>query len=368
MRVHLTFAVAFAVSLCANAEAGELYFPPADNNWHILPPYEAGYDANKLELIADHAEAVHSSSIVILLDGKVLFERHWQIDRSFEHASERYHRMLRGYNAAGEAIEDVASVQKSIVAYLAGAAVTDGLLDLNEPVSVYLPEGWSQAMPEEESAITVHHIMSMTSGLSESLSFIVPPGIHWEYNTGAYSVIVQVLEAIYDKPINDITKELLTEPIGMTDSAWVPRGPRGGVSANAIGFATTARDLARFGLLIQAQGEWSGEQLAVAAEYIDEMLDSSQQLNPGYGLLWWLNAKPVPVESGQQGIRAVPHAPKDMVSCLGAMSRIVQVSRDEGIVLVRIGNSAPRGYDAEIWRLLMDARIKKDAGTAPASE
>ena len=51
---------------------------------------------------------------------------------------------------------------------------------------------------------------------------------------------------------------------------------RGNDAANTIGFATTARDLARFGLLVLAQGSWNGRDLLQNAGYLGRMLKPSQ--------------------------------------------------------------------------------------------
>ena len=51
---------------------------------------------------------------------------------------------------------------------------------------------------------------------------------------------------------------------GYVLSAGLGALPNGGAVANAYGFATTARDLARFGLLILADGKWISEPSATS--------------------------------------------------------------------------------------------------------
>lgn len=345
--------VAALGGVASQSGAADLYFPPTDGDWESVDPADVGFDAEGLEQAAALAESMHSSGLVVLLNGRILLERHWRIEPESEHSSDRYQRMVNGYTHDGHAIEDVASVQKSVTSFLSGIAVSADMLSLDDPVSIYLPEGWSSASTAEERAITVRHLMSMTSGLTGGLSYKLPPGTEWKYNTGAYSQMVGVLQSIYSKPIEAISSEMLTNRVGMRNSEWVSRGRPGG--SNNVGFATTARDLARFGLLVQANGKWEGEDLGVSSAYMKTMLSASQQLNQNYGLLWWLNGRPPNLQPGDP-YRSIPNAPEDVVAALGALGRMLHISRETGLVVVRLGNSAPREFNMELWGLLMNAK------------
>ncbi len=348
-------AIAFA-SIGYQSQASDLYFPPKDGPWETVAPESVGFDAAALDATAKLAEAMHSSALVVLFQGRILLERYFPIEPDSAHSSGGYQRLLHGYTDDGQPIEDVASVQKSVTAFLAGTAVTADKLSLDEPVSVYLPEGWSKATAAQEGAITIRNLMTMTSGLTEGLTFTEPPNTNWKYNTGAYSQMVKVLESIYSKPINDLSTELLTDRIGMSNSAWKSRGRPG--SSNNVGFTTTARDLARFGILIAANGSWDGEDLGVSQDYLNTMLSPTQNLNPNYGLLWWLNGKPANLQPGQQ-YRSIPNAPEDVVAALGALGRVLHVSRKDELILVRLGNQPPREFSMEIWRLINEAKSNK---------
>src|SRR5262249_24517505 len=152
--------------------------------------------------------------------------------------------------------------QKSIVAFMTAMACERGVIDYDRPVSVYLGPGWSKATPEQESVITVRHLMTMSSGLKDSLVYDAPAGAQWFYNTGAYSLLTRILPKITGKDLQLLTAEWLLAPVGMSESHWVDRPWAGGMeAANKIGFATTARDMARFGLLVMAEGTWDGHSL-----------------------------------------------------------------------------------------------------------
>ena len=103
-----------------------------------------------------------------------------------------------------------------------------------------------------------------------------------------------VLERTSGHDITDLTRTWLTEKIGMDDSRWAKRSwVRPQMDAASIGFQTSARDLARFGLLMLAQGEWNGKVLLNDRNYLTRSIQPSQTMNPAYGYLWWLNGTPV---------------------------------------------------------------------------
>ena len=337
--------------------AADRYFPPAAADWARIDPARAGWDARALDAALEYARTMHSSGVVMLLDGRLLAERNWTVS-----GPPRYQRMLLGSTKDGAAIEDIASAQKSIVAFLAGVAEGRHQLDLSAPVDRYLGAGWSKAERSAEAAITVRHLMTMTSGLDDSGVYQRPAGEVWRYNTGMYSRMIGVLEKASGSSIDALTRSWLTGPAGMADSKWLPRPwSAGNDAANSIGFATTARDLARFGLLILANGSWNGTDLLHNPGYLPRMLKPSQDLNPSYGLLWWLNGQPrvqSPAATEAKTGSLIPSAPPDLVVAQGALDRKCYVVPSLGLVVTRIGDQTGDAFNEEFWRLLMKAAPK----------
>ncbi|MEK7794999.1 MAG: serine hydrolase domain-containing protein, partial [Candidatus Hydrogenedentota bacterium] len=221
-----------------------------------------------------------------------------------------------------------------------------------------LGEGWSKATAEQEGAVTVRHLMTMTSGLSAELEYQVPPGSRWRYNTNAYAKTTKVLEAAVDKDMNALTAEWLTGPTGMRESKWEPRTRlEAAVEANSIGFVTSARDLARFGLLILAGAKWNDTDLLSNPAYLKESLSPSQKLNPAYGLLWWLNGQSSYVEAaGGERVEGTmnPAAPADLVQAAGALGRKCYIVPSLGLVVTRLGDQpGDPGFDEKFWERLM---------------
>jgi CubicO group peptidase (beta-lactamase class C family) len=300
-----------------------------------------------LEPALEFARQKSSSAVAITYHGRVIVEREWKI----ENPAPRYQRMTSTTTADGRVREDVASVQKSVTSFLCGVAWGKGLLDIDKPVSGYIGAGWTKATAEQEAKITVRHLMSMSSGLDNRLQYDAPAGTKWMYNTNAYAVLIKVMESAAKQDINELTKEWLTGPIGMPDSRWEPRRwLAGGEDANAIGFVTTARDLARFGLMMMNKGTWDGRDLLKNPEYLEQALAPSQEMNPAYGLLWWLNN-----ERARRRREQIPAAPEDLFMAAGALDRRVYVIPSMNLVVVRLGDQAGEGFDQEFMKLIIGA-------------
>jgi CubicO group peptidase (beta-lactamase class C family) len=356
------FATGFANAVAAQTtseRSSSLYFPPAGATWDQISPAAVGWDEGKLRAALDFAGKTHASGVVILYRGRLLAEQYWTPDRAQVGKKGREYGMLvRGHDAAGQVIEDVASVQKSIAAILVGIAQNKGLLRLEDRVDQHLGKGWSNASLEQEAAITVRHLLTMTSGLKDDLTFEAAAGTRWRYNSAAYSRTVKIVAAAAKRSPNEVTREWLMSRIGMNDSRWMERRGAGGeTAANPLGFATTARDLARFGLLILADGNWQGEKVIADQAYLRAALRPSQELNPSYGYLWWLNGQSEVARGGGDRVKGplIPTAPPDLIAALGAVDRKLYVVPSLDLVVTRLGNTAGPAFQNAFWKLLMAA-------------
>lgn len=337
--------------------AQSLYFPPQQGDWERIDPASIGWDPIRLSSALDLAGDRNSSGVVILHNGRIMAERYWDpIDAPLV-----YGNFVQGKDAAGHVIEDVASAQKSIVAVLIGMAQERQLLSLDDRVSQYLGEGWSKASREQEQSISIAHLLSMSSGLNEDLSFDAAAGTAWYYNTPAYHMLMRVIEVAAGQTRDALTREWFTDQLGMENSGWTSRD---WASADiGMGFSTTARELARFGLLIQAGGRWQSEALLKNSHYLSQMLTPSQSLNPAYGYLWWLNGQPFSRAPGAGAPRTdgslIPSAPTDLVAMQGAMDRKLYIVPSLNLVIARLGASGEAegvNFNNAFWGALMSAR------------
>jgi CubicO group peptidase (beta-lactamase class C family) len=351
--------------LVAEDTKDALYFPPAKGKWETVDPAAIGWDATKLKEALAFAGTNKSSGVVILYRGRILAEQYWPLDppeKTPSGARNPYFHMRLGVNGEGQAIEDVASAQKSVAAMLVGIAQHKGLLKIDDLVSKQLGEGWSKAPPKAEAKITIRHLISMSSGLDTRLGYQVPAGTKWLYNTTAYSRSLTCVVKASGMNENELTRKWLTGPLGMTDSRWSvrPWADQNTVIANKFGFATTARDLARFGLLMSANGYWDGKDVLQDKAYIKQATSPSQQLNPSYGFLWWLNGGPfVARGSGQKKPgRLLPSAPKDMYAAQGKLGRRLYVIPSQQLVITRLGDQSKNDFGGGFFRLLRAASGK----------
>jgi len=354
------------------AETGDahgLYFPPTGGQWERVSPEDVGWNTEALEEALAFAGDHNSSGVVILHRGRILAEKYWELDDPPVLLGFNYRDMwLAGTTEDGRAIEDVASTQKSVISVLAGIAVDKGLLDVEDPVSKYLGEGWSSAPADAEGKILVRHLLSMSAGLTEKLEFVSPAGEKWAYINKAYSLVNDVIQAATGREPNDFTSEWLTTPLGMTETRWIVRSEFFR-QWNMNGLATTARDLARFGLMVQAGGTRNGTRI-VSEGFLKQALSQSHPDNPSYGFLWWLNDPKgwrwVRGENSQATAsgRLIPAAPPDLVAAMGTSERKVYVTPSLGLVVTRLGSTAKLGEDRmpvahyfnrEFWSLLMKA-------------
>lgn len=300
--------------------AQELYFPAGDKDWEKTTPESLGWEVNALEEVFEYVKESNGKSFLILKDGKIVVERYWTPD---------------GANHS----QYIMSSGKSITAFLVGIAHEQGKVKLDRPVSDVLGSGWSRASETQEKAIRIEHVLQMTSGLNAKLEYEGPPGTIWKYNTEVYQQLHPLLEKAVGSTMQEFSKKVLFEPMGMTNSKF-----------RYHSFVMNARDMGRFGLMILANGTWNGQTIMKDHAYFVSMLDSSQSLNLSYGYLWWLNGKEsfrtVGRQRGTISGPLLPEAPKDMVSANGKGGQRIYVVPSLGLVVVRLGDNPVDGFQA----------------------
>jgi CubicO group peptidase (beta-lactamase class C family) len=318
---------------------------------HAQPTGQAGtIDRAAVRELLDYLRNQNSTGFVVLRRGENLIQQNWPAP-----ASPIFGNFVHGTSASGELLEDVASQQKSFVAVLIGIAVDRGLIDVARPVSAYLGTGWSRATPEQEAAIRVVDLLTMTSGLDDRFGFAAPVGTRFFYNTPVYAVTKRILARASGKSLDEVTREWLTEPLGMRDSSWRQRPAALGDVGNATGLVTTPRDSALFGQMILAGGTAPDGRRIISQQSLRAMLAPSP-VNPAYGRLWWLNGASSTVRANGQTRPGplIPSAPADLVGAFGFLDRRLYVVPSLDLVVVRTGAAvADSDFDDQLWQRMM---------------
>jgi CubicO group peptidase (beta-lactamase class C family) len=256
-----------------------------------------------------------------------------------------------------------ASAGKTVTSFLIGVAQQEGKLSLSDATSKYLGKGWTSCTPGQEEKITIWHQLTMTTGLNDNvpdhfctldtcLLYKAAPNTRWAYHNGPYTLLDGVMEAATGVSLNQYSAQKLKSPTGM-NGTFFP------VGYNNV-FFSNARSMARFGLLILNKGNWNGKQVMTDTAYFNQMVNTSQSLNPSYGYLWWLNGKSKYMLPGSQLVfngPMQPNAPNDMIAAMGKDGQFLNVVPSEKLVWVRMGSApdnlpVPSAMNNEIWKYI----------------
>ncbi|MCV2357035.1 beta-lactamase family protein, partial [Paucibacter sp. B2R-40] len=143
-------------------------------------------------------------------------------------------------SSGSSAIFQAASLSKPIVATLALKLMLRGKLDLDQPVSEVLPDGYVHrqnlfALHESPvvdivprdvlKKLTVRNLLSHTSGLPNwsskaPLRLSIEPGAGWRYSGEGYVLLQHVLHKLTGMPLNALASAELFEPLGLQDTAF----------------------------------------------------------------------------------------------------------------------------------------------------
>jgi len=247
-------------------EAQTTYFPPTDTEeWEQVELIDIGWCSDQVDTLLYFLEENNTKAFIVLKDGRIAIEAYFD---SFTKDSLCYW----------------ASAGKTLAGFLVGLAQDEGLLSIDDPVQDYLGSGWTSIPSAQEEQIKIIHQLTMTSGLNDGLSdpnclepeclqYLTDPGSRWSYHNAPYRLVQDVVVNASDLTFNQFTNTRLEAKIGM-QGFWF----------NYIYFSR-ARDAARFGLLLEQEGDWEGEPVLQNKSYLESMTNTSQDLNQSYGFL-----------------------------------------------------------------------------------
>lgn len=317
-----------------------MYFPSnTDTDWETISLSSLEWNESEVQPLKDYLIDNNTKSFMILVNGRIVMEAYFNghnSDASWQ------------WNSAG----------KTLVNASVGIAQQENLLDINDEASQYLGTGWTSEPIEKEDLITSKHLLTMTSGINDAselvvkknLTYLADAGTRWSYHN-VFQKLMDVVAVASNQDFESYFNAKLKSRIGM-EGFW-----KNGLIFKI--YHSNTRSMARFGLLSLNKGKWDSAQI-INESFFNESTNTSQNINPSYGYLWWLNGETsYMLPSGQtvyQG-HLVPNAPDDMYAAMGAGEQRIYVVPSKNMVVIRMGNPseptnpgfALTGFDNKLW-------------------
>lgn len=288
-------------------------------------------------------------AVLVMKDGKIAAERYGD-----------------GYNEETRFISW--SMAKTVTAVLVGMLVADGRLSLDEPAPV--PQWQRTGDPRAE--ITLRHLLQMRSGLDHTEAGDPPydssevrmlfldgrddmaqwakeqpleaePGERFEYSSNTTVILADIVaRALTDsadpesrrKAVSDFIQARLFGPLEMT--SMVPEFDASGTLIGGSLMHATARDYAKFGEFLRAEGRTTEGVQLVPSQWVEKMIEPSPA-SEHYGFQTWMNRPNPKLEGGHP---LFPNrAPHSLFAMIGHMGQYVLVSPEQKVTMVRLGHS-----------------------------
>jgi len=261
------------------------------------------------------------------------------------------------------------SVAKSLAATLIGHAVQRGLIRTDQPAAI---AAW-RAPGDPRAAITVDQLLRMASGLTSDTAgnrtdaiymggtavaeqaphwpLLHPPGSTYRYaNNDSLLAVRALMERLPEEerlgfPLVFFRRLGMTRTVAETD--W-----RGDFVLSSQVW-TTARDLARLGLLYLNDGVWEGARLLPEGwrDYVSRPSGPQPDGQFGYGAAFWLMNR-------SEGV------PRDAFAAFGNRGQYLVIVPSRDLVIVRRGyDTAEDRFDvAAFTRAVVAAAERRPAG------
>ncbi|MHA2384717.1 MAG: serine hydrolase domain-containing protein [Candidatus Thorarchaeota archaeon] len=277
--------------------------PWPTDDWSTSTPEEQGMDSDILNVMMDGIEEhdVRIDSLLIARNGYLVFE---------EYLSTRFDNDSRHI---------IHSCTKSYTSALVGIAIEEGYIEgVDRKLVDLLPNRTIANLDERKQAITLEHLLTMTSGLEwdewtepydsylnslnqvwaapDSVQHILDlpmaydPGEVWVYNSGGSHLLGAIVAEATGTSLFAYAIDKLFTPLGISSTSimwpWDSHGRNWGHG----GAEMVPRDMLKFGYLYLNNGTWDGEQV-VPEEWVQQSAATQVTFNDysGYSYQWWTN-------------------------------------------------------------------------------
>ena len=236
------------------------------------------------------------------------------------------------------------SMSKSLVSSALGLLVAEGKVDLTASPVKYIPElkgsgfervslqnvldmassiDFKETYTDVNSDFAVHYAPALNLGWLPGAADVQPesaniygvhdflakfikpdigrePGDNFDYNSSNADVLGWIIARVSGQPFQDYIQQNIWSKLGAEHDAYIAVD-RAFMPAVTGGMNSTARDAARFGMMIRDRGQINGEQV-IPSNWVDATLDitdklrSNMKANLNYGSepwsayhnMWWL--------------------------------------------------------------------------------
>jgi CubicO group peptidase (beta-lactamase class C family) len=133
-----------------------------------------------------------------------------------------------GQAVTKDTVFEAASLSKTVFAYGVLKLVEQGKLELNAPLTGYLPKPYIDG-DDRLGKITARYVLSHRTGFpnwrgdGNALTIRFAPGERFSYSGEGFVYLQKVVEQITGKPLNEYMTEAVFAPLGMTSSSYVWR-------------------------------------------------------------------------------------------------------------------------------------------------
>ena len=270
------------------AQKNCLMSPDKANAFSRSTPSREGIDAERLlsfaKALSDTPDAaVHS--VVLLSNGKEIFSASAPgYDVKMPHAT--------------------FSMCKTITAIAVGMLIGDGLLSLKDRAYRFFPECKSLLLSPRARAITIEHLLTMSTGISFNEAGAVvetdwiksffestirfTPGKAFAYNSMNTYILSAIVLRVSGDSLSDFLKKRLFDPLEIDNFFW-EKCPRG-IEKGGWGLYLSTESMAKIGQLFLLRGTWKGQRI-LSEEWIElstrkhmDVSDAIGEYNYGYHL------------------------------------------------------------------------------------
>jgi len=296
------------------ADAQDIYRVPVpmdDDGWNTAALNEVGMQLAPMNELLKHVQALAAPepghpqvhSLLVARNGKLAFEAYF-------------------HGASREQAHDTRSAGKSFASLLVGMAIDHGAtkLSASTPVLPLFPEYEKlKHVDDAKRAITVGHLMSMSSGLAcddnaddspggedkmqeqqaerdwyrytLDLPMLQAPGADEAvYCSAGINLLGGVVRQATGRQLTDLFRDWIAEPLQMR-GYHLNLMPNNDDAYLAGGIQLRPRDMLKLGQLYLDRGVWHGKRL-VAASWIDASVARRSSFGPNhdYGYAWHLHS------------------------------------------------------------------------------